>query len=253
MAELRWVLLALGVLVVAGIYVWSRGLAKRSGTARRNRRVREEPHISLEADLLTKPSNIADEPYSAPAGEHPDEHPEEHPEGLRGPGGSVEAAVPTSSTARETAAPHRKTPPKQAPEKVVTIRFVPKHHMIDGHSAVRALREAGLRHGRYGIFHKHKEADEDGDDVLFSVASLTEPGSFDLENLGTIAGMSFFIVLPSAVDPVDCFDSMVETARSLSHRLGADLFDERGSSWSIQRERYVREELIRYRHQHYVH
>jgi len=27
------------------------------------------------------------------------------------------------------------------------------------------------------------------------------------------------------------------------------LHDERGSSWSVQRERYVREEIIEYRHQ----
>jgi cell division protein ZipA len=238
MAELRWVLLALGVLVVAGIYLWSRGLSKRSGGARRSRRVREEPHISLEADLLSRPSNVRDEPYSAPAEEVVDER------------DLVEEPLPAPADARPV---EKGTHSKQAPEKIVTIRFVPKHHMIDGHSAVRALREAGLEHGRYGIFHKHRSGNDDGEAVLFSVASLTEPGSFDLENLGAIAGMSFFIVLPSLADPVECFDAMVETARSLSHRLDADLFDERGSSWSIQRERYVREELIRYRHQHYVH
>jgi FtsZ-interacting cell division protein ZipA len=42
---------------------------------------------------------------------------------------------------------------------------------------------------------------------------------------------------------------MVQTARSLAHDLEAELHDEKGSSWSIQRERYVREEIIRYRHQ----
>jgi cell division protein ZipA len=242
MADLRWVLLALGVLVVVGIYVWSRGLSKRSGERRRNRRTREEPHISLEADLLSKPSNVADEPYSA-AIDDPVEKRE-----------SMEASEPQSPPSDQSVPSRKRAYSKQAPDKVVTIRFVPKHHVIDGHSAVRALRDAGLKHGRYGIFHKRKSDDDnDGEDVLFSVASLTEPGSFDLENLGAIAGMSFFIALPSAADPVECFDAMVETARSLSHRLDADLFDERGSSWSIQRERYVREELIRYRHQHYVH
>ena len=42
---------------------------------------------------------------------------------------------------------------------------------------------------------------------------------------------------------------MVETARALSVELSADLFDERSSSWSSQRERYLREEIIEYRHQ----
>ena len=57
------------------------------------------------------------------------------------------------------------------------------------------------------------------------------------------------MVLPGAGDPVARFDAMVETARGLSVELSADLFDERGSSWSSQRERYLREEIIEYRHQ----
>jgi cell division protein ZipA len=108
------------------------------------------------------------------------------------------------------------------------------------------LRNAGLEHGRYAIFHRQLGTNREG----FSVASLTEPGSFDVENLGagTIAGLSFFVVLPGNGDPVARFDAMVETARALSVELAADLFDERGSSWSSQRERYLREELIEYRH-----
>jgi hypothetical protein len=113
--------------------------------------------------------------------------------------------------------------------------------------AVTALGNAGLEHGRYAIFHRQFGTNREG----FSVASLTEPGSFDLEHLDgtTIAGLSFFVVLPGDGDPVARFDAMVETARALSVELAADLFDDSGSSWSSQRERYLREELIEYRHQ----
>jgi cell division protein ZipA len=118
---------------------------------------------------------------------------------------------------------------------------------LSGERAVEALRNAGLEHGRYSIFHRSIGTDREA----FSVASLTEPGSFDVDNLAdtTIAGLSFFVVLPGSGDPVTRFDAMVETARALSVELAADLFDERGSSWSSQRERYLREELIEYRHQ----
>jgi FtsZ-interacting cell division protein ZipA len=61
--------------------------------------------------------------------------------------------------------------------------------------------------------------------------------------------MSFFMVLPGVGDPVSRFDQMVDVARSLARTLDADLHDEKGSSWSVQRERYVREEMIEYRHQ----
>jgi cell division protein ZipA len=136
---------------------------------------------------------------------------------------------------------------RPGPERVVALRLVPRGAELPTERAVAALRDAGLEHGRYSIFHRQLGTNREG----FSVASLTEPGSFDLEHLGdaTIAGLSFFLVLPGKGDPVSRFDAMVETARALSVELAADLFDERGSSWSSQRERYLREELIEYRHQ----
>jgi cell division protein ZipA len=137
---------------------------------------------------------------------------------------------------------------RPGPERVVALRLVPRGDELSAERAVAALRSAGLEHGRYSIFHRQLGSNREG----FSVASLTEPGSFDLDHLddASIAGLSFFVVLPGDGDPVARFDAMVETARALSVALSADLFDERGSSWSSQRERYLREELIEYRH-HY--
>jgi cell division protein ZipA len=129
----------------------------------------------------------------------------------------------------------------------VALRLVPRGAELASDRAVAARRNAGLEHGRYSIFHRQLGNNREG----FSVASLTEPGTFDVDRLAdtSIAGLSFFVVLPGDGDPVARFDAMVETARALSVELAADLFDERGSSWSSQRERYLREELIEYRHQ----
>ena len=156
----------------------------------------------------------------------------------------VEAA-PQPASLVETVSEEEKARP--GPDRVVALRLIPRGAELPTERAVAALRGAGLEHGRYGIFHRQLGTNREG----FSVASLTEPGSFDVEHLGdaTIAGLSFFLVLPGQGDPVSRFDAMVETARRLSVELAADLFDERGSSWSSQRERYLREELIEYRHQ----
>lgn len=149
------------------------------------------------------------------------------------------ASLVTTVSAAERARP--------GPDRIVTLRLIPRGAELTAERAVIALRNAGLEHGRYAIFHHPLGANREG----FSVASLTEPGSFDLDHLddSTIAGLTFFVVLPGAGDPVARFDAMVETARAMSVELAADLFDERGSSWSSQRERYLREELIEYRHQ----
>jgi cell division protein ZipA len=208
MWDLRWVLLGLGALVLLGVYLWSRGILSRDMLPTLPRRKER-----------TEPSIGEPPPLSEPA--------------------------PQPESLVETVSEEEKARP--GPERIVALRLVPRGAELPTELAVSALRNAGLEHGRYAIFHRQLGTNREG----FSVASLTEPGSFDVENLGdaTIAGLSFFLVLPGKGDPVSRFDAMVETARALSVELAADLFDERGSSWSSQRERYLREELIEYRHQ----
>jgi cell division protein ZipA len=207
MWDLRWVLLGLGALVLVGVYLWSRGIVSRDMLSALPRR---KPR--------TEPS--IGEPVPAP------------------PAPEVPSLVQTVSEEEKK---------RPAPDRIVTLRLVPRAEEVPTARAVAALRNAGLEHGRYAIFHRQLGANREG----FSVASLTEPGSFDLERMDgtTIAGLSFFVVLPGNGDPVERFDAMVETARALTVELAADLFDDGGSSWSSQRERYLREELIEYRHQ----
>jgi cell division protein ZipA len=210
MWELRWILLGLGVMLIGGLYLWSRNPVKISFRLKPKAQARTEPSISEVNDLST-----ATEPAA--------------------PDDAEEPAYKTDQTKAD---------------KIITLRFMGRGLAeLDSQTVVLALRKAGLKHGKYGIFHFMPD---DGSGLpRFSVASLTEPGSFnlaDLEGKG-IAGMSFFMILPGPDDPVLSFDEMVHTARALSTELDGELFDERGSSWSIQRERYIREEIIAYRHQ----
>jgi cell division protein ZipA len=214
MWDLRWVLLGLGALVLVGVYLWSRGILSRAMLPTLpSRKQRTEPRMGGELPPAAPPTT------AAPAPEPP--------------------------SLVETVSEEEKKRP--APDRIVALRLVPRGTELPADRAVAALRNAGLEHGRYAIFHRQLDTNREG----FSVASLTEPGSFDLDHLDrtSIAGLSFFVVLPGKGDPVARFDAMVETARALSVELAADLFDERGSSWSSQRERYLREELIEYRHQ----
>ena len=109
-------------------------------------------------------------------------------------------------------------------------------------------RERRAEHGRYAIFHRQL-----GSEPRRRSASRASRNraSFDLDHLGdsTIAGLSFFLVLPGNGDPVARFDAMVETARALSVELAADLSTNAAAPGAVQRERYLREELIEYRHQ----
>lgn len=201
MSELRWILLGLGLLLIAGLYLWER----------------KAPFLQR----FTKPKPI------------------------------VGGVKPAAESAPSVEAPvERPAVERRKPEKVVTLRVVGREGgEMKAEEAVLALKRVGLTHGRYGIFHRMPESGED--EPIFSVASLTEPGSFDLANLqdASIAGLSLFLALPGGGDPVVAFDTMVQFARDLADDLDGILLDERGSSWSIQRERYIREEIIEFHHQ----
>jgi len=58
--------------------------------------------------------------------------------------------------------------------------------------------------------------------------------------------------LPGPIDGTEAFDLMMTAARALAQSLDAELLDESGSTLSIQRERYMREEIIQYQHSNLV-
>ena len=134
-------------------------------------------------------------------------------------------------------------------QKIVTLRVVARNNgAFAGDELLLSLRGIGMRHGKFGIFHRFEGTDENK--VIFSAASLVEPGSFDLKNIREqeIPGISLFMVLPGPMDGAKGFDLMMAAARALSQSLNAELLDESGSTLSIQRERYLREEIIQYQH-----
>jgi cell division protein ZipA len=134
-------------------------------------------------------------------------------------------------------------------QKIVTLRVVARNDgAFPGDELLLSLRGIGMRHGKFGIFHRFEGNDENK--VIFSAASLVEPGSFDIANIKDqeIPGISLFMVLPGPVDGAQGFDLMMAAARALAQSLNAELLDESGSTLSIQRERYLREEIIQHQH-----
>jgi FtsZ-interacting cell division protein ZipA len=55
--------------------------------------------------------------------------------------------------------------------------------------------------------------------------------------------------LPGPGNALDAFDDMLKISKSLAAKLDAELRDEQGSTLSIQRERYMREDVIQFQHQ----
>jgi cell division protein ZipA len=115
----------------------------------------------------------------------------------------------------------------EASEKVLVIHVVPNEESgFDGGQLLKILEACDLRHGNMGIFHRHEAAAGEGP-VQFSVASLVEPGSFDLEFMpqSRVPGVSLFLSLPGPAEPEMAFDCMLETARCVAKNLDGTLND----------------------------
>ncbi len=212
MDGLRWLLLVVGLFVVAGVYFYPRMQRDRITTDK------EE----LDSGSRVEPSFGAID--SAKEEDTPEEFDEE-----------ADEPVELATAAGE--------------QKIVTLRVIAKNNgAFAGDELVLSLRGIGMRHGKFGIFHRFEGSDEGS--IIFSAASLVEPGSFDMANIKEqkIPGISLFMVLPGPIDGAEAFDLMITASRALAQSLNAELLDESGSTLSVQRERYLREEIIQHQH-----
>ena len=223
MDGLRWLLLFFGILVIAGVYFYSR---------REKAKAADTPDVDRVEPTLQ--------------GEDSDDF--DHETSIESPGFSAGEDLPDETP--ESAAADAT---EQVAQKIVTLRIVAREKKaFQGDELILSLRGIGLRHGKFGIFHRYDGNDESR--TIFSAASLVEPGSFDLANIKEqqIPGISLFLILPGPVDSVEAFDLMMAAARALAQTLDGELLDESGSTLSIQRERYLREEIIQFQHSNMV-
>lgn len=215
MDGLRWLLLLFGLLMIAGVYLYSR-------------RDKTPANSDEEAPSRVAPS-LGDTPLTRHS--HAEAEAPDRPASTRGPDEEPNIAE------------------SDAPQKIVTVRIVAREKKsFHGDELILSMRGIGLRHGKFGIFHRYNGNDEG--QTVFSAASLVEPGSFDMQNIKSqeIPGISLFLVLPGPIESVEAFDMMLAAARTLTQSLSGELLDESGSTLSIQRERYLREEIIQYQH-----
>jgi cell division protein ZipA len=269
MNELRWILLVAGLLLLGGLYLWGmRGRWRGQGDDGSRRPAVftggaqgfetgetvpediEEPAV-LRAERRVEPG--FDDDAAAGTGvpavrriDFDDDAALETP--------AIGRREPTFSTRPEpVAAPSRSEPeiedepaaPVARPQKIMAIRVSAQAPArFDGSDLLDALRAEGLGFGRYDIFHR---LHDDGRPI-FSVTSLREPGTFDLQDMPNTqyTGIAMFTVLPGPVSAVDAFDEMVFTARALATHLSGALADERGAPLTALRVNKLREEVLEY-------
>lgn len=269
MPELRLILLIAGAVLIAGLWVWERRRAAAAKpaagepppaqpapaaravspdvpvAARTAARVAREAPTELPVIQIDGPEEIDTSFASATRPEPSDDRPapkvHEAPDddltGDIGPVVESPAVAPAwsaSPTQPLTGDDLVLDWPAEAERQIVALRVVPRGtDRFAGRSVRQALTGEGLLHGPMGIFHLPRD---DGR-VLLSAASLTRPGSFQLDAMDTerFAGLNVFAVLPGALPADEIFDRLIEVGRGLAARLNAELRDQKGEPLTTAR------------------
>lgn len=148
---------------------------------------------------------------------------------------SSEIPAPTLSAADSP-------PPKRIERrKILALRLAASPHRLEGARLLEALETEALQHGKYDVFHR---LHDDGTSI-FSVASMVEPGTFDLEKMRDIqySGITLFAQLPGPVPGMHALNELVACARRLQQTLGGTLQDERGVPLTVHRIERLRQEV----------
>ena len=253
MPELRWTLLIVGALFIAALAWWELrrkrqggrrssgpvGPAEHGQPARRafddpplilpEIRVREEEDESL-LGLRVDGERIEETLDAEPAAPEPIVPPP--------PPGPAPASLPQAPVIRE---PVVEWPPEDV-RQIVALRLVAtRGERMPGRSLRQALAAEGFVLGRFSIFHKAGPDDR----AVVSAASLTRPGTFDVQTMDTqrFAGLSLFAVLPGLLPGPQAFDELLSAARNLRERLGGTIQDENGAPLTAERVEQLRESL----------
>jgi cell division protein ZipA len=281
-AELRWILLALSLVLLAGIWWWGR---RRSSQAPGDAQLREitpsvEPQRPEVAARETQPETEWGVPPFEPLSIHTQEY--ERVPVLDGPmmvsadpapvlasaapAPAMMSAAPAMHTAATMSAPQpaalvpgrvptllpesssaapAQTPNASEQQKIVTLRVcAPGETRWSGATLLSALELNGLAYGRHQVFHRRHV---DGRS-LFCVASLIEPGSFDVARMSTeeFRGITLFAVLPGPVEPLLTVDELLDAARGLAQELSGMVQDNKGMPLSPQRAAALRDDVARF-------
>ena len=199
---------------------------------------RDRPKVPVAKDPVAAEESIDEEPVDE---EPVDEEPED------------EEAVVSTPVVKEEKAPELPPPPTNfvkpivdwPPEDqrtLVSLRLVARPpDRFRGNLLRQALAAEGFVLGDLDIFHKPNAENR----AVLSAASLTKPGTFDLETMDTqrFTGLNLFAVLPGPKTPQKAFEDLLMTARMLNERLEGALQDERGGPLTPMRIQALRDAL----------
>ena len=134
---------------------------------------------------------------------------------------------------------------EEVPRMIVQINVMAKAAPFTAAQVQRAAAQVDLHYGDMHIYHRQM----DNGQVLFSMASVVEPGTLPAgaDDTFTTPGLLLFTQLPGARDGLAIYADMLFTGERLSALLDAVLQDETRSKLTKQSIEHTREGILEHR------
>ena len=233
-STLRWVLIVIGLAIIAAVWLFS--TMERNRKPKATRCQKEKQRKSRGAAERREPTLTG-----APGGES--ESASDAPDVTHGQGELDIGERPPPST---PASDGPRAPLGPPPDKIISLFLLARdNHVITGAELLQATVSTGLKFGDMNIFHRLSEGSEK---PVFSMANAAKPGHFERDEWNTFetGGVVLFMTLPGPEQALDAWDAMLAAGRRMAEILHADLLDGDRNPFTRQREAQHREEMRDY-------
>lgn len=263
MEYFRWILIAIGLLLLLGIILFANPERKQSMT-RSNKKNRHDQQQRLEP-VLDKDENVylqrqqaldglaaesapGTAPDTTPVADRQSQSVDESQSQGQASADQLTATAPEQPLTGNKRGPAAANVSDDGIEQlfnnnVFSLYIVAeRREPIAGVELLSAAVKIGLDFGEHGIFHRlHAETG----DSIFSMANLTAPGSFDPTawNLFETRGVSLFMPLPGPLGAMNGWDTMLASAERLASLLSARIVNARREPLSRQQVAQIREQM----------
>jgi len=243
-STLRWIIIVIGVIILAAIFLFGNPEKKRTPRASRRKPLpsnqRREPSLDANPDSAQSAAG-----EGAPTDTPPGAEPGLADAGAKARSGQGELPIRAVPSKPEPPRKPRK-PAGPPPDKIITLFLLARdNHRIGGAELLEAALKTGMTFGEMDIFHRLADGSEQ---PVFSLANAISPGHFDKDAWNTFetGGVAVFMTLPGPMLALDAWDAMLATARRIAEILQAEIRDGDRVPFTRQKEAETREEMRQY-------